>query len=202
MGPFSSDPKGSLGGRNSRERGIMREPAAITSQVVRQARGGTQMSQDADPVGIQRLPESLTTGPSRSSIAASQWSALPLSPQSDANLRLSGASQLLRRLSVLGVGLALGAVFSLWVAGAMIFPGTGFAERAMTWAYVMGGPIIGAVWGVDKYFPVILLGWLGLLMIPAHPCHPHPVTGCVTLLGFSLWFFAGFLAVMVATWGA
>jgi hypothetical protein len=152
------------------------------------------MSHDADPAGIQRQPESLSTGPSRTGIAASQGSALPLPPRSDANLRLSGASQLLRRLSVLGVGLALGAAFSLLFAGPMMGPGMGFAN----WAIVMEGPIVGTTWGMGEYHPIILLGWLGLLLIPVHPCCPHPATGCVTLLGFALWFFAGVLTLGVA----
>jgi hypothetical protein len=160
------------------------------------------MSHDADPAGIQRQQESALTRQSPAGVAASAGPDLPLQQLSDVDLRLSGAARLLGRLSFLGVGLALGATFSLWVAGAMIFPGTGFAERVMTWAFVMGGPIVGTAWGMGEYHPIILLGWLGLLMIPAHPCHPHPATGCVTLLGFSLWFFAGFLTVMVAVWGA
>jgi hypothetical protein len=114
------------------------------------------MSNDADLVGIQRQPESLSTRLSRTSSAATQGSALPLPQQWDANLRLSSASQLLRRLSVLGVGLALGAVFSLWVTGPMISSGWRIADRAELWAVVMGGPIVGTAWGMGEYHPIIL----------------------------------------------
>jgi hypothetical protein len=152
------------------------------------------MSHDADPAGIQRNRESAVTGSSPAGIAASPGPALPLQPLSDVDLRLSGASWLLRRFSFLGVGLALGAVFSLWVAGPMMGSGIGSAN----WAIVMGGPIGGTAWGMCEYYPIILVGWLGLLLIPAHPCCPHPATGCVTLLGFALWFFAGFLTLGVA----
>jgi hypothetical protein len=84
----------------------------------------------------------------------------------------------------------------------MISSGLRIADRAELWAVVMGGPIVGTAWGMGEYHPIILVGWLGLLMIPAHPCHPHPVTGGVTLLGFSLWYFAGFFAVMLGMYGA
>jgi len=53
-----------------------------------------------------------------------------------------------------------------------------------------------------EFHPSIGVGWLGLLLIPAHPWHPGAVTACATVLGLSLWLFAGFLAVMVAVWGA
>ena len=79
---------------------------------------------------------------------------------------------------------------------------TGLADRLTTWEYVMGGPIIGTAWGMGDLFTAIPLGWLGLLLIPAHPCYPHRATACLTLLGFCLWFFAGFVAVMGAVWGA
>jgi len=123
---------------------------------------------------------------------------------------LSGVPLLLRRLPILGVGLALGAAFSLLVAVAVALAlgmrsspsEQGRLLRLLLvtvriWANVMGGPI--AFTAQDPTgMPAILLGWLGLLLIPAHPCYPRPATACVTLLGFYLWFFAGFLWVMVA----
>ena len=66
----------------------------------------------------------------------------------------------------------------------------------------MSGPIAGTVWEMLEFHPSIGVGWLGLLLIPAHPWHPGAVTACATVLGLSLWLFAGFLAVMVAVWGA
>src|ERR1700719_2122928 len=97
---------------------------------------------------------------------------------------IAGVHLLLRSLPVLGIDIALGAASSLWIAGTLMPAGLGIADRAMTWLIVMGGPIVGTAWGMAEFHPAILLGWLGLLMIPAHPCHPHPATGCVTLLGF------------------
>jgi hypothetical protein len=107
-----------------------------------------------------------------------------------------------RRLKVLGIGLLLGAAFALWVAGPMMPSGMDLADRALVWAHVMGGPIVGTAWGMAEFHPMIGLGWLGLFLAPAHPVRPHPVMGCLTVLGLALWFFAGFLAMMVAVWGA
>jgi hypothetical protein len=75
-------------------------------------------------------------------------------------------------------------------------------DRAFIWAAVLGGPIMGTVWDMITFHPAIGLGWLGLLMVPAHPLRPHWATGLVTAAGLTLWFFAGFVAVMVAVWGA
>jgi hypothetical protein len=109
---------------------------------------------------------------------------------------------MLRKLKVLGVGLILGAVFALLVAGPMMPAGMRLSDRALIWASVMSGPIIGTVWGWAEFNLYIKLGWFGLLLIPAHPLRPNIGTACVTVLGLLFWFFAGFLAVMEAVWGA
>jgi hypothetical protein len=109
---------------------------------------------------------------------------------------------MVRRVKVLGIGLLLGAVFALWMAGPMMPSGMRIPDRLLVWASVMGGPVAGTAWGIAEFHPSIMLGWLGLLLIPAHPMRPCAVTGCVTVVGLSLWFFAGFLAIMVAVWGA
>jgi len=154
------------------------------------------MAHDADPDGIQRQPPSLATGPS---LTGTVPPLLPR-PQPDADVRLPGLSLLLRRLPVLAAGLALGSVFAAWVAGACGWPSWGLAERADAWLWVMGGPIVGTALGMSD--ATIVLGWVGLLLILAHPCRPNPATACVTLLGFCLWYFAGFIAFMLAAWGA
>jgi hypothetical protein len=74
--------------------------------------------------------------------------------------------------------------------------------RILVWTWVMGGPVVGSSWGLAEFSPVIALGWLGLLLISAHPLQPGMSTGCVTLVGFSLWYFAGFWTIMMAAWGA
>jgi hypothetical protein len=77
-----------------------------------------------------------------------------------------------RRLRVLGIGLSLGALFALWVAGPVMPPGMRLPDRALVWASVMGGPVVGTAWGMADFHPAILLGWLGLLLVPAHPAPP------------------------------
>jgi len=78
----------------------------------------------------------------------------------------------------------------------------GFRDRVMVWASVMGGPVVGTAWDMAAYHPAIYLGWLGLMLVPTHPARPHLATGLLTAAGLVLWFFAGFLTVMVAVWGA
>ena len=52
----------------------------------------------------------------------------------------------LRRISVLAGGLVLGAAFSLLVAGPMMPSGMATIDRAVIWACVMGGPVVGTWW--------------------------------------------------------
>jgi len=107
-----------------------------------------------------------------------------------------------QRFRIVGIGLALGAVFALWVAGPVMPSGLRFADRVLVWASVVGGPVVGTVWGMAKFHTGIQLGWLGLLLVPAHPIRPNVATGCGAVFGLVLWYYSGFLAMMVATWGA
>ncbi len=102
------------------------------------------------------------------------------------------------RVKVLGIGMLLGAVFSFWMAGPVMSSGMGVADRSLVWSSIMGGPVLGTIWGMIDFHPSISLGWLSMLLIPAHPVRPSVATGCVTAFGLLLWFFAGFVAVMIA----
>lgn len=155
------------------------------------------MSQDPDSSRIQEA--TAVTGQSR--ITVSPVSTFPQSAEVNTDVHVEGVP-LIRRLRVLGAGLALGAAFALWVDGPMMPSGMQLSARAFVWASVMGGPIVGRAWGIDEYYQSISLGWLGLLLIPAHPLRPSVGTGCLTMLGFCLWFLAGFIAMMAAVWGA
>jgi hypothetical protein len=130
-----------------------------------------------------------------------EQTALPEPPQRDDGVRLPGVP-LLHRLAVLVPGLAAGAIFALFVAGSMMPPGLRLADRFLVWASVMGGPIVGTAMGMAEFYPFIGLGWLGLFLVPAHPICPSVATGWVTAFGLALWFFAGFMAMMTAAWGA
>ena len=109
---------------------------------------------------------------------------------------------MLRRLKVLAIGLLLGASFSLWTAGPMMPSRMQLSDQVLVWVSVMGGPIVGTSWGMVGIHPFIGLGWLGIPLIPSHLIRPCAATGCLTLFGLSLWFFAGFLAEMASAWGA
>jgi hypothetical protein len=159
------------------------------------------MSQDAERTAIQRESQARSAALERTGITATPQSALRRPPQADDGVQRSGVS-LLQRLPVLGAGLAVGAAFGLFVAGPMMPSGMRFADRVLIWSSVMGGPVVGTAWGMAEFHPSISLGWLGLLLILAHPIRPSVTTGCVTVFGLSLWFFAAFLAMMVAVWGA
>jgi hypothetical protein len=117
-------------------------------------------------------------------------------------LVVSPGVELLRRLKVVGIGLLLGAVFSLFVAFCMMPPRWGLSDRAQVWLLVMGGPIVGSREGMAEFHQSIGWGWSGIVLIPAHFLYPHPATACVTLFGYALWFFAGFVTIMVMVWGA
>jgi hypothetical protein len=160
---------------------------------------GAKMSHDADPTGIQQKPPAPAA--SHSGITTSPQAALLPLPKEDEGVHLSGVS-FVHRLPVLGAGVALGATFALFMAGPMMPSGMRFADRVLVWAFVMGGPIVGTAWGMAAFHPIINLGWLGLFLIPAHPARPCLATGCVTMVGLFVWFFVGFVGVMVAVWGA
>ncbi len=103
---------------------------------------------------------------------------------------------------MVGVGLAGGALFALWVAVALMPSGMDLGNRSLAWVTVIGGPVVGTTWGMAEHHPVIGFGWLGFLMAFAHPVRPHWVTGVVTVAGLVAWLFAGFVTVIVAVWGA
>jgi len=107
---------------------------------------------------------------------------------------------MLRKFSVVGPGLGLGAVSALLVAGGIVPSGRGLTDYAFTWAVVMGGPILGHLWGFAQYMPVLAFGWLGALLVPAHCVHANVTTGFLSSIGLFLWFSSGYLCAMVAWW--
>jgi hypothetical protein len=160
------------------------------------------MSHGADPTAIQGEPEPLTAAANPSGITPSPGASTIQSLRRKDGLQLLGV-RLLPRFSVLGAGLALGSAFAVFVAGPMMPSGMPWSDRAAVWAWVMAGPVAGFAWEMADFIPnVTALGCLGLLLVPAHPLCPNVATGCVTVVGLSLWFFAGFATMMCVVWGA
>lgn len=107
-----------------------------------------------------------------------------------------------QRFSILVVGLALGAAFALGVASSVsTTTAIPLVNRVWVWLFIMGGPITGMSWGITQFRPLIHVGWLGMLLIAAHPISPGVATAIATFFGFALWFFAGYYSVMIAAAG-
>jgi hypothetical protein len=94
-----------------------------------------------------------------------------------------------KRMMVLGPGIGCGLLWS-----ALLALSSPPSEFDFFFAVAAGGPVAGTAWGIGYYLPV-KLGWVGLLLMPAHCCCPNLATACVTILGLVLWFFAGFVAL-------
>jgi hypothetical protein len=109
-----------------------------------------------------------------------------------------------QRLIIIGPGLALGSLLALCLAASLLpasFDPQG-GTLMWTWVVIVGGPVLDAFNGYADTSSVTALGWLGLLLIPAHPARPHWATGLVTAIGLLLWFFVGYFAALMALWGA
>jgi hypothetical protein len=109
-----------------------------------------------------------------------------------------------QRPKIIGPGLVIGSLLALCLAAWLLPPNFGFQGRELmwTWVAIMGGPVLGTS-EIFGPFPWITgLGYLGLLLIPAHPTRPHGATGLVTVIGFLLWFLAGFYTALVGLYGA
>ena len=101
---------------------------------------------------------------------------------------------------VLGAGVAFGTLVALSFAGLGGPPGASLADRARVWADIMCGPLLGTNLGMANFGPVVVLGWWGLLFVPAHPVYPHWATGFLTPAGLGLWLLSGLITVMVMWW--
>src|SRR5262245_37544379 len=111
-----------------------------------------------------------------------------------------------QRLMVLGSGIVAGGLcLALYSVGGMPSAWT-FGQRVEAWALMMTGPVLSVIFGME--FPPPLLGalvlvaWLSLPALFAHPVKPNALTGALTLLALFLWFSAGWLTMIWAVWGA
>lgn len=109
-----------------------------------------------------------------------------------------------QRLRIIGPGLALAALLALCLAALLLPPSSSpqGLEVMVIWVVIMGGPVFDTLKGLTNAPLLTALGWLGLLLIAAHPSRPHWATGLLTVIGLLLWFFAGLLSALVGLYGA
>jgi hypothetical protein len=99
----------------------------------------------------------------------------------------------LTRLRVIGIGVAIGAVFALAMAFGVTRSGNDLVYFPISWAMIMTGPMSGTAYGAMSMAPMLMIpGWIGVLLIPAHSIKPGPLTAFLTFLGFALWYWSGF----------
>ena len=108
----------------------------------------------------------------------------------------------LERFSVLAIVAGVGAAILAMVAMTQLPTDWGWADRLSYWGLMLAGPVWGSSLGMGEHHSFIAFGWLGLPLAMAHPLKPHAVSGVLTVVGVALWFWAGFLSIIVAGWGA
>jgi hypothetical protein len=111
-----------------------------------------------------------------------------------------------QRLMVLCSGILAGALcLALYSVDGMPSAWT-FGQQVEAWALMMTGPALSVILVMEFPPPVlgalILVAWLSLPALFAHPVKPNVVTGALTLLALFLWFSAGWLTMICAVWGA
>ncbi len=104
------------------------------------------------------------------------------------------------RFHSLLIGIALGAAFGLVVAGPMMPTGMDCVNRVAVWGTVMSGPVVGTLYGLGGFPTGIMIGWVGALLVPSPVLRPGWFTALAAIVGLGLWFFAGFLTVMIGVW--
>lgn len=110
-----------------------------------------------------------------------------------------------RRLSVVGPSLLLGAAWTGWYALYGLPIGWGAGARLQAWTSMLIGPVFRLIAGgpvSDAVGLLVALGWLGLPAMTAHPIHPSVGTGVLTASGAFFWFASGILTMILCVWGA
>ena len=103
-------------------------------------------------------------------------------------------------------GFHVGCLLSLWCVTQMQSEWD-TSERVRGWLLLMSGPFCLFEMGVKEVSrpfvePCCGLGFIGMLLLFAHPIRPSLITAVWTILGFLLWFLASFVSVRAAVWGA
>jgi hypothetical protein len=107
-----------------------------------------------------------------------------------------------RRSIGVGIGVALGCLFSGCTATTQIHDSTSAGDRLLVFAGMMTGPFCAFVLlGVTdlSHSPIAIWLALGVFSIPlivAHPIKPSVVTACISVIGLAFWFWAGFISVI------
>jgi hypothetical protein len=101
----------------------------------------------------------------------------------------------------IGIGVALGCLFSGCTATTQIPDSAGAGDRLLVFAGMMAGPFCTSVLGItdSSHSPIRIWNTLGVLSIPlilAYPVKPTVVTACLSVSGLAFWFWAGFLSVI------
>jgi hypothetical protein len=112
----------------------------------------------------------------------------------------------IQRLSVLLGGILFAAFCNAVYVGLELPTSWDLAHRAEAWAWMMTGPIFLVVLGVSAsptyVASAVTLAWMSIPLIFAHPVRPGKLTAGLTLSALFLWFHAGWLALIMAVWGA
>ena len=87
-------------------------------------------------------------------------------------------------------GVTLGLLVSLLLASS-----SGAGPFWEAFAFIACGPVLGWFYGIGAFHAVIHIGWLGLMLMFAHPIYPKPATGMMTIFGLFLWFGSGVLSL-------
>jgi hypothetical protein len=107
-----------------------------------------------------------------------------------------------QRLVSIGIGVALGCLFSGCTATTQVPPSTAAEIRVLAFIGTMAGPFCAYVLlgAVDlQPSPIAIWQMFGILSIPlivAHPIRPSVVTGCISAVGLVFWFWAGLISII------
>lgn len=111
------------------------------------------------------------------------------------------------RFYVVGFGFLVGSILSGCSAVTLLPSNWGTIQKIKGWLWFMSGPFCLYEMGVwEMLHPFVdlcvRLGFLGMLLLFAHPLRPSLITAGLTLLGFFFWFLASFFSVVCVVWGA
>jgi hypothetical protein len=116
-------------------------------------------------------------------------------------------SRILSRLKVVGIGFFLGTLFSGCCTVTQLPSEWDAGKKFEGWLWFMSGPFCMFVMGInDIGHPFVAgcvsLGFIGTLLLFAHPLRPSRITAVVSAPGIMLWILASFFTIIMVVWGA